>query len=51
MPKQTLNLGRRWYAIHTYSGYEEAVADNLKRRIDTLGMQEKIFNVMVPIEK
>ncbi|MHB8831377.1 MAG: transcription termination/antitermination protein NusG, partial [Patescibacteria group bacterium] len=33
MPKQTLQLGRRWYAIHTYSGYEEAVADNLKRRI------------------
>ncbi len=51
MPKQTLDLGRRWYAIHTYSGYEEAVADNLKRRIDSFGMQDKIFNVLVPIEK
>lgn len=51
MPKQTLDLGRRWFAIHTYSGYEEAVADNLKRRIETMGMQDKIFNVLVPIEK
>ena len=51
MPKQTLDLGRRWYAIHTYSGYEENVAENLQRRIDTLGMKDKIFNVTVPIEK
>lgn len=51
MPKQTLDLGRRWYAIHTYSGYEENVAENLKRRIATLGMQDKIFDVLVPIEK
>ena len=51
MPKQTLDLGKRWFAIHTYSGYEENVADNLKRRIESLGMQDKIFNVMVPIEK
>jgi len=51
MPKQTLDLGRRWYAIHTYSGYEENVAENLKRRIETLGMSDKIFNVIVPIEK
>ncbi|MDQ7815156.1 MAG: transcription termination/antitermination protein NusG [Patescibacteria group bacterium] len=51
MPKQTLNLGKRWYAIHTYSGYEENVADNLKRRIETLGMQNSIFNVLVPTEK
>ncbi len=51
MPKQTLDLGRRWYAIHTYSGYEEAVTENLNRRIDSFGMQDKIFNVMVPVEK
>jgi transcriptional antiterminator NusG len=51
MPKQTLDLGRRWFAIHTYSGYEEAVSDSLKRRIETMGMQDKIFNVLVPIEK
>ena len=51
MPKQTLQLGRRWYAIHTYSGYEEKVSEDLNRRIATLGMQDKIFNVMVPTEK
>lgn len=51
MPKQTLDLGKRWYAIHTYSGYEESVADSLRIRIKTLGMEDKIFNVMVPTEK
>jgi transcriptional antiterminator NusG len=51
MAKQTLELGRRWYAIHTYSGYEENVSHNLKRRINTLGMQDKIFDVIVPTEK
>lgn len=51
MAKQTLELGRRWYAIHTYSGYEENVADNLNRRINTLGMGDKIFAVIVPTEK
>lgn len=51
MPKQTLQLGRRWYAIHTYSGYEENVAENLRARIETLGMKDKIFNVLVPTEK
>lgn len=51
MPKQTSNLGRRWYAIHTYSGYEENVADNLRNRIATLGMSDKIFSVLVPTEK
>ncbi len=42
---------RGWYVIHTYSGYEEQVADNLKQRIESLGMSEKIFKVMVPKEK
>lgn len=51
MPKQTLDLGRRWYAIHTYSGYEENVADNLKQRIESLDMQDKIFGVMIPKER
>jgi len=46
-----LNLGRNWYVIHTYSGYEDAVARNLKQRIEALGMQDKIFNVLVPKEK
>lgn len=51
MPKQTLELGRRWYALHTYSGYEENVAHNLKQRIESMGMEDRIFNVLVPTEK
>ena len=51
MARQELNQGRNWYAIHTYSGYENAVARNLKQRIESLGMEDKIFNVIVPIEK
>ena len=51
MPKQTAQFGRNWYAIHTYSGYEDSVARNLKQRIESFDMQEKIFNVLVPIER
>jgi transcriptional antiterminator NusG len=51
MPKQKLPKERRWYVIHTYSGYEEAVARNLKQRVESLGMEDKIFNVLVPKEK
>jgi transcriptional antiterminator NusG len=51
MPKQKIQTGRNWYAIHTYSGYEDAVARNLKQRIESLDMQGKIFNVIVPKEK
>ncbi|MFC1802031.1 transcription termination/antitermination protein NusG [Patescibacteria group bacterium] len=42
---------RNWYAIHTYAGYENAVVRNLKQRIESLGMQDKIFDVVVPTEK
>ena len=41
----------RWYTIHTYAGYENAVERNLKQRIESLGMEGKIFKVMVPTEK
>ncbi len=51
MAKQTANYGRRWYAIHTYSGYEENVCENLMQRIETMDMEEKIFQVLVPKEK
>ena len=51
MAKQETQGERNWYAIHTYAGYENAVLRNLKQRIESLGMQEKIFNVIVPIEK
>lgn len=51
MPKQTSEFGRNWYAVHTYSGYEDAVSRNLKQRIESMGMEDKIFNVLVPVEK
>lgn len=42
---------RNWYVIHTYAGYEEQVADSLLQRIESLGMQDKIFDVIVPKER
>ncbi|MBU0722922.1 transcription termination/antitermination protein NusG [Patescibacteria group bacterium] len=51
MNKQEVILGRNWYALHTYVGYENAVCRNLKQRIESLGMEDKIFNVVVPTEK
>lgn len=51
MARQTANLGRRWYAIHTYAGYEEIVAENLQQRIESFGMKDQIFDILVPTEK
>ena len=51
MAKQELQGERNWYAIHTYAGYENAVMRNLRQRIDSLGMHDKIFAVVVPTEK
>jgi transcription termination/antitermination protein NusG len=51
MAKQRIQRGRRWYVLHTYSGYEDSVAHNLRQRIESLDMQDKIFNVLVPKEK
>ena len=51
MNKQELQQDRNWYAIHTYAGYENAVARNLKQRIESLDMGNKIFRVIVPLEK
>jgi transcription termination/antitermination protein NusG len=51
MAKQTAEFGRNWYAVHTYSGYEDAVARNLRQRIESMGMEDKIFTVLVPTEK
>jgi len=45
-PKQ----GRNWYVLHTYSGYEDAVERDLRQRIDSMGMQDKIFDILVPKE-
>ena len=51
MAKQTSKFGKNWYVLHTHSGYEDTVARNLRQRIESLGMQDKIFNVLVPTEK
>lgn len=51
MSKQQIGGERNWYAIHTYAGYENAVARNLKQRIESLGMEDRIFAVIVPMEK
>ncbi len=51
MPKQATTEERHWYAIHTYSGYEDNVARNLKQRVESLGFENKIFSVLVPKER
>ncbi|MEK7548636.1 MAG: transcription termination/antitermination protein NusG [Patescibacteria group bacterium] len=40
-----------WYVIHTHSGYEDQVADNLRQRVSTLGLGDYVFEVIVPKEK
>ena len=51
MAKQTYSTERKWYAVHTYSGYEDAVARNLRQRIESYNMSASIFQVIVPAEK
>ncbi len=51
MGRQEATQEKRWYVIHTYSGYEEAVAKNLKQRVESFEMEDKIFEVIVPKEK
>ncbi len=51
MPKQVITGERHWYAIHTYSGYEDNVARSLIQRIESLSFEDRIFNVLVPKEK
>lgn len=42
---------KRWYVVHTYSGYENKVKANLEKRIETMEKEDKIFRVVVPIEE
>jgi transcription termination/antitermination protein NusG len=51
MARQQVTGEKHWYVLHTYSGYEDSVAFNLKQRIESMGMEDKIFNVLVPKEK
>ena len=45
------NDTRSWYAVSTYSGYEDKVADSIKQRLDSVDFANKIFDVLVPKEK
>lgn len=45
------DTSKQWYAIHTYSGYEEKVAESIRQRAESLDMKDKIFQVLVPKEK
>src|SRR5581483_4218320 len=51
MSRQQVTGERYWYVLHTYSGYEDSVAYNLKQRIESMNMQDKIFDALVPKEK
>ncbi len=51
MPSEEKPKLRQWYAVQTYSGYEEAVSRYLKQRVESMSMGDKIFNIVVPKEK
>jgi transcriptional antiterminator NusG len=51
MTSKRYDSTRQWYAIHTYSGYEEKVAESIRQRVDSVDMADKIFAVLVPKEK
>ncbi|WP_342515173.1 transcription termination/antitermination protein NusG [Sporosarcina sp. FSL K6-1522] len=44
-------MEKNWYVVHTYSGYENKVKANLEKRVETMGMQDKIFRVVIPEEE
>jgi transcriptional antiterminator NusG len=44
-------MEKNWYVVHTYSGYENKVKANLEKRVESMGMQDKIFRVVVPEEE
>ena len=50
-PEEGSPDGHSWFVIHSYSGYENKVKKNLEHRIESLGMQDKIFQVVVPTEE
>ena len=50
-PSSQEDDGRAWYVVHCYSGYENKVRHNLEQRIETMGMKDKIFDVVVPTEE
>ena len=50
-PVEATVEGPAWYVIHCYSGYENKVRHNLEQRIETMGMKDKIFDVVIPTQE
>jgi len=44
-------MSKKWYVLHTYSGYENKVKQDLERRIETMGLEDKVFDIEIPTEK
>ncbi len=44
-------MARKWYVLHTYSGYEKKVKDNLETRIETMGLEGNVFKIEIPTER
>lgn len=51
MEQETPAHLKNWYVIHTYAGYELKVKNNLEKRIASMGMEDKIFRILVPLEE
>jgi transcription termination/antitermination protein NusG len=51
LEKQEEESAKNWYVLHTYSGHENKVVENLKHRVDSLGLTDYVFNILVPKEK
>jgi len=49
--KESMLSERAWYVVHCYSGYENKVRHNLEQRIETMGMKDKIFDVVIPTQE
>ncbi|MEW5766076.1 MAG: transcription termination/antitermination protein NusG [bacterium] len=46
-----LRMEKSWYVVHTYSGYENKVKNNLERRLKTMGLADKIEDILIPTEE
>ncbi|MDR2106859.1 MAG: transcription termination/antitermination protein NusG [Coriobacteriales bacterium] len=44
-------MTKKWYVLHTYSGYEKKVKDNLKHRVESMGLDDRIFDIQIPTEE
>lgn len=44
-------MAKKWYVLHTYSGYENKVKTNLEHRIESMGLEDKVFDIQIPTEE